>query len=101
MPSTSDVTNLQAAKSAYYANADYRVDGSSSKAFAFAAACRRLIGLLPKSGQHGGTGGEAYSFDLMTLQKEAKTAEDWAAKSAATSVAGNQISGTDFRFYRG
>ena len=100
MSSAQDVLNLQTAKQAHFDNAGYRTTTSVTMARAFATACHQLIGLLPKSGQHGGTGGEAYSFDHASLLKQAQEAEAYASKVAANSVAGSQITHTDFSNFR-
>ena len=69
---------FESATQAYIDNADYQETNSTAKAKLFITAVRKLIGLRPSSGQHGGgESSERYQFDLRTLELQKKEAQSF------------------------
>ena len=87
---------------AYDTNADYDVDESASKCRLFIAACRRLLspGLSPKRSIHGGRGSEEIELDLLVVQNQLESAQDWLA-SFSSSDSGSNVTHVDFQGFRG
>ena len=73
------------AEADYWANADYRAEGSVTKAAAFITALTRLL-RMPKRTAHGGRGGEETEFDPPVLQAELRRAEQWHARHQANAT---------------
>jgi hypothetical protein len=82
MPLDADVA---AALTAFNANADYDSATDASKAMAFAAACRKLIGLRAQLGRKAD---EQISFDTASLYKMLEDAQEFASQLASSSPSG-------------
>lgn len=78
-------------------NADYASVGSLSKARKFSESITRLILMLPRKGNLGGTGGEAVEFDLAMLEKLQAKADKWIQ---CYQSAQNAVTYQGFEYYR-
>jgi len=90
---------VEAAKQAYYDNADYESDGSVAKAKLFLAACARLLILLPAMAAQGG---ESISISVYLLPAQQADARKWLAinDTSSTQVPAGVVRYADTRNYR-
>lgn len=86
---------------AYTENADYDVVSSTTKCQSFIVACRRLLspGFSPKRSTHGGRGSEEIELDLLVVQNQLESAQEWLA-SFSTSDTGSNVTHVDFQSFR-
>lgn len=90
---------VEAAKQAYYDNADYVAEGSVAKAKAFMSACARLLILLPASAAQGG---ESISISVNLLPAQQDAARKWLAINdpASTQTTPGYVRYADTRNFR-
>jgi hypothetical protein len=79
-----------AALAAYLANADYAETSDSTKAAAFATACRQLLVIMPKRSAHGGRGAEETELSPELVQGELRRAERWSAQNTRSAGGGRR-----------
>lgn len=82
-------------REAYLESAGYDVENNVAHARTFIATVRRLLLLVPKTGQTGGAGGELFEFDTRLLSEQLQRAELWLAAKAGGGVKFFDLS--DFR----
>ncbi len=95
MPSTEEVELYLQAKRDVIQCADYPATGSLERARKFTTALRRLIMILPRRGQLGGSGGEGLEFDLATLSKQLEEATAWISRYNQAQRGGTHYLGFD------
>lgn len=79
-------STLAEAKAAYFDNASYYEDASTSKALAFITACRFLLLWIPKhAARHGG---EELDFDPEVLRSEQAEARQWLSQQSSVGGTG-------------
>lgn len=80
---------LRAAQQAYDENADWATDPTDlTKAKAFVAACRRIVGLLPTSMQSASRFKTEFGINLQAIAQERIRAEQFLAARSGTGVIG-------------
>jgi len=79
-------SELDSATQAYLDNADWRTTSSSAKAYAFIAACTKLMVLLPQSGTSAGRWNLIFKID--EIRKEREMAEKFTDASSTGKVVG-------------
>lgn len=90
---------VEAAKQAYYDNADYESDASVAKAKLFIAACTRLMILIPASAAQGG---ESISMPIAQIESAMNYARKWLSinDSSSTQVPAGVVRYADTRNFR-
>ena len=78
-------TAIDTAKTAYYANADYAAEQSTTKALAFQTACTQLIGLLPTVTSRGGQGGSSVETEVSLYSDMLNRVTAWLGSNADSS----------------
>jgi|GEM_PF-2176599 len=73
-------SDLETAKAAYLANADYATEQNETKCKAFVNACRKLLLLIPTTySRDNEAGGESYGFNPDVIRSELEKAEAFLA----------------------
>jgi hypothetical protein len=93
--------NIEAARQAYYDNADYLESSDVAKARAFSTACRRLLMFQPSRARAGGANGNEMWIDVQSIKAELDAVTKWLRlNDTGNSFAGQAIthgSSIDFR----
>ena len=88
MSSLTSSSTLAEIQAAYYDNASWEEDASTTKALAFVTACRFLLLKLPKRVAQGGRGGNETELDPSIIRAELNAARQWLAFSSAAATGG-------------
>ncbi len=95
MGAISASSTLAEIRAEYVATASYEEDGDVAKAQRFVTACRALLVMLPANAMHNNMAQAGFNIEQIAAQ--IKTAQQFIARSSASSAQVRQVDFTDFR----